>query len=130
MDELSKSRLRDVSITETGDVVIGLTSGATATDVLIDKTDAVDALMTLLRELARASEKPGPAYRMMVSPTSLALEAVSLAQGGWVPALLLQLGEGAHLRVALRPEWLPPLSERLLAFADQHRRDHTQGPAH
>ncbi|MGE0426235.1 MAG: hypothetical protein AB7O88_28505 [Reyranellaceae bacterium] len=107
--EVADVGISDVTIDAEGAVLIATTAGT----LRIRKADAVETLTKLLLGIARASEKPGPAYRMMVQPIGLALERVGAPPLTPVPCLDLELEAETHLRIALRPEWLLPLAENL-----------------
>lgn len=108
--------LEDFEIAADGSVVFtGAPDGAR---LKIPKERAADSLMKLLIGIARASEKPGPAYRLMVSPVQIGLERVGMPQAFSIPCIDLQLEKDTHLRIALQPEWLKPLAERLLSLSE------------
>lgn len=105
--------LKSVDIDAAGSVTLIIASGDDEIECTIPPDRAIDSLMPLLMGIARASEKPGPAYRTMIEPIGLAVERVARQGQDPVPCLDLELEPRTFLRIALAPRAILPLVERL-----------------
>ena len=111
-----QGQIERVAIDDTGRVTIFVRAGDDQVECSIPPERAIDSLMPLLLGIARASEKPGPAYRMMINPVQIALERVAVAGSDPVPCLDLGLDNKTFLRIALARQRLKQLAEALLAL--------------
>ena len=106
--------LKSVDIDGSGTVRLVIMSGDDEIECTIPPARAIDSLMPLLMGIARASEKPGPAYRTMIEPIGLAVERVARQGQAPIPCLDLELEPRTFLRIALAPQAIRPLAERLM----------------
>jgi len=110
--------VKELKIDEAGIVTLELQSDDGPLTAIIPRERAVDSLMSLLKGIARASEKPGPAYRMLIQPIGFAVERVgNPGQSGAVPCLNLELAPDTYLRIALTVGWARALSDALSTLA-------------
>lgn len=107
-------RLKSLDIDAAGGVTLIIVTDEGEVECIIPPERAIDSLMPLLIGLARASEKPGPAYRTMIEPIGLAVERVARQGQSPVPCLDLELEPRTFLRIALAPQAIQPLAERLM----------------
>jgi hypothetical protein len=118
MNEVSGA-LSELSIAPDGSIALTVQGRDGSADVTIPADKAVDSIMALLQGIARASERPGRLYQMMLTPLGIGSEIVETDGLGPVPVVLLRLEHSTFLRCAIDPRHIRPLAQQLLQRADE-----------
>ena len=123
------SSLTFCSVDEAGAVRIELTDRKGLHRFALSPQETPDALMSLLLAFAQSSADEGPLPQAFLCPQGLDVEYVPVNAVGWIPVLCVRLGDDRQpdiLRIALRPDQIPALTQAMSEALNEFLQEHGQ----